>query len=285
MEALRFGMSSCGAPELRPEDFEAYAAAGVQELEISLGTIERYDAINWKELEKRANESGVHLWSFHLPFTALDKSNVSSMDREIRENSIRYISEMMKKAMSIGIKIFVVHPSRECIYACERAERIKVAQESMGRLADVAGMYGVVAVENLPRTCLGRNSTEIKQLLEADGRLKVCFDTNHLLAQPIKEFILDVGDRIITTHFSDYDFLNERHWLPGEGKINWVEVIETLEQVRYAGPILYELGFLPQDNIERRKLTVEDFRRNHNLLINKLPLEVIGEPSYLVPAI
>jgi len=106
----------------------------------------------------------------------------------------------------------------------------------------------------------------------------VCFDTNHLLSQPIKEFIEDIGDKIITTHVSDYDFKNERHWLPGEGKTNWIELIETLEKVGYNGPILYELGLTPPNSLERRLLTFEDFKENYHCLINKLPLKAIGTP-------
>ena len=57
------------------------------------------------------------------------------------------------------------------------------------------------------------------ELISADDRLRVCFDTNHLLKESIIDFIYNVGDKIITTHVSDYARENERHWLPGEGVI------------------------------------------------------------------
>ena len=39
----------------------------------------------------------------------------------------------------------------------------------------------VIAVEDLPRTCLGRESSEMLELISVNDKLRVCFDTNHLL--------------------------------------------------------------------------------------------------------
>lgn len=279
MEKLRFGMSSCDSQDLTEKDFKNFADAGVKELELSFSE-DRYDTLRWQEIKQRADQYGIHLWSFHLPFSPFSKINMASPEGEMRCYTLSYFEGLMQKAADIGIKNIVVHPSGEPYQENERAERIKWAQESLEQLARTARRLGVtLAVENLPRTCLGRNSQEMKQLLSADDTLRVCFDTNHLLAQPAKEFILDIGDRIITTHFSDYDFRNERHWLPGEGKIDWIELVEALEEVSYSGPILYETSFTPPSTLKSRVLTIWDFKENHYRLKNKLPIEPIGTPN------
>ena len=87
-----------------------------------------------------------------------------------------------------------------------------------------------------------------------------------------------VGGRIITTHISDYDFKNERHWLPGEGKADWKGIISTLREVGYKGPWLYELEFEPAQTINRRLLTIEDFRKNYETLMKLEIPEPIGVP-------
>ena len=277
MEKLRFGMSSCGIQDLTEEDFENLAQAGVQELELSFAS-DRYDSLKWSEIKQRADEHGIHLWSFHLPFMPFDQINIADCDRAVRDYSVAYSEELIRKAADIGIKIMVIHPSGEPTQEEKREEAIKNAQESLARIAETAArLDATVAVENLPRTCLGRNSEEIKRLISVDDRLRVCFDTNHLLAQPTRKFILDVGKQIITTHFSDYDFVDEKHWFPGEGLIDWKELMETLEEVAYTGPILYELGFAPKAGIERRRLTCDDFRLNHHELINKRCPQPIGK--------
>ena len=82
----------------------------------------------------------------------------------------------------------------------------------MAKLADFANKFGaVICVEDLPRTCLGRDSSDINELVSAQPDLRVCFDTNHMLSEDVCAFIKDVGDKIVTVHVSDYDYLNERH--------------------------------------------------------------------------
>ncbi|MBR6634751.1 MAG: TIM barrel protein, partial [Clostridia bacterium] len=85
------------------------------------------------------------------------------------------------------------------------------AKDSLSRLAEIADREGaVLCVEDLPRTCLGRNSEEIAELVSVDERLKLCLDTNHLFTEALPDYIRKFGKRIVTIHVSDYDFLNER---------------------------------------------------------------------------
>ena len=278
MEKMRLGVSSCGFQDLSEKDFEELQKAGVREVEISLN-YDKYDALDYKTIKNRADRYDINLWSFHLPFRPFGLVNIACLDKEIRDNTIKLQSEYIKRAGDAGIKNFVIHPSSEPNREEERPLLLNYAAESLVKLADVAERAGgIIAVENLPRTCLGRDSADIKKLISADDRLRVCYDTNHLLSQPAKEFIETVGEKIVTTHFSDYDFMDERHWLPGVGKVNWVEIIDSLTKVGYSGPILYELGLLPPQSgtIKRRELTFDDFKENHNSLINKKPLKAIG---------
>lgn len=279
MEAMRLGMSSCGFQELTEEDFKGLQEAEVKELEISLSE-EKYDTFDYQAVKERSEKYGIHLWSFHLPYAPFTTVNPASTNEEKRTSTLEYFKSLIKKATAIGIKVFVVHPSREPYEDCEREAAIEMAKKSMSELADFADTLGaVIAVEDLPRTCIGRNSSDIKAILSANDKLRVVFDTNHLLGEPIADFIRAVGDKIITTHISDYDFKNERHWMPGEGDIDWVELISELEKVNYQGPLLYELGLTPPvtGSIERRDMTFMDIKENHTALKNKLPLTPLGK--------
>ena len=86
---------------------------------------------------------------------------------------------------------------------------------------------------------------EIEELLSAHPSLRVCFDTNHLLGGrcPL-EFVREIGDKIVSLHVSDYDGIDEKHWLPGEGIVDWAAIMDALDEVGYDGPFLYELGTL-----------------------------------------
>jgi sugar phosphate isomerase/epimerase len=72
--------------------------------------------------------------------------------------------------------------------------------------------------------------------------LRVCFDTNHCLIEDNCDYIRAVGPKIVTLHVSDYDFTDEKHWIPGEGKNDWEGIIRTLEEADYSGRFLYETG-------------------------------------------
>ena len=98
-----------------------------------------------------------------------------------------------------------------------------------------------LCLENLPRTCLCRTSDEMLKFLAAIPELKVVFDTNHSLAEENVHYIHAVGSKIVSLHVSDYDFIDERHLLPGEGLNPWPKILESLEEEGYNGRFLYEL--------------------------------------------
>ncbi|MDO4744777.1 MAG: sugar phosphate isomerase/epimerase family protein, partial [Clostridia bacterium] len=261
---------------LNEELFASYAASGITAMEISMAD-HLYPSINYDELAHLSQKYGVELWSYHLPFSPFEKIDISSLDDKKREYSIKYFYELIEKASAIGIDKFVVHPSAEPIDDVERGARMECAKNSLAKLADIAEEHGaVIAVEDLPRTCLGKNSEEIEELLSADERLRVCFDTNHLLAEDFEHFIKKVGSKIITTHVSDYDYADERHWLPGEGKLDWNRMYNALKNAGYAGVWLYELGFTPTSTITRsRNLTTEDFANNAKEIFEGKKLTIV----------
>ena len=269
---MKLGLSSCNK-SLDRALFAAYAEAGIFHMEISMGR-NGCNALDHAYIRTLADEYGITLNSYHLPFSPFSEIDISSPDAVLRGNTVAYCSELIKKAGSVGIPRFVIHPSGEPIAPAERAEHMKYARESLTRLADVAAAEGaVLAVENLPRTCLGCSSDDILALTSADPRLRVCFDTNHLLGEDIATFIQKVGHLLVTTHVSDYDFSDERHWLPGEGKIDWFALIDALKAVGYDGAWLYELSFEAPKTLTRpRDLTCADFARNFSeLMSGKLP--------------
>ncbi len=160
---------------------------------------------------------------------------------------------------SIGVDKFVVHPSSEPIFESERKEKLKCAKESLSKLADVAERFNaVICVEDLPRTCLGNSANEMKFLTDEDERLRICFDTNHITTDKPENVIRELNDKIVTLHVSDFDFVDEKHWLPGEGEIDWLKVTDALKDIEYNGVWMYEAGFQSRNG----KLTVSDFKKN-----------------------
>lgn len=278
---LEIGMSSAGAMPTEPF-IRSLAEAGVRHLEISLS----YDGsrvLNYEEIKRLATQYGVNIWSYHLPFGAPDVLDIASRDEAIRTKTVSYWCELIKKGAEIGIKRFVAHPSSEpkSKEPEERELELLQSMRSLQTLAEVAAeQEATIAVEDLPRSCLGRNSEELLRLISSDARLGICFDTNHLLREDLYEFAERIAHKIVTVHISDYDFINERHWLPGEGKIDWPRLYGILMKSGYHGAWMYELGAKFSKTITRdRDLTPADFVRNAEEIFSGAHPTPMGTPK------
>lgn len=267
---------SINVTNISEENLRLHKNSGIDLIEVSSSYIEECGSADFNMVLEIAKRFDMKLWSFHLPFAPFEEIDISIP--ELSKKTIKYFNELMKKASDIGIDKFVIHASGEPIEDDCRYDRIECAKESLDKLAEYAKKLGaVIAVEDLPRSCLGRNSDEIKEIISVNDALRVCFDTNHLLGEDTAEFIYNVGSKIITTHISDYDCINERHWLPGEGIVDWQALVKALSEVGYAGPWLYEIGFeCPKSIIRDRNLTCDDFVRNAEEVLGGKPITVFS---------
>lgn len=57
-----------------------------------------------------------------------------------------------------------------------------------------------------------------------------------------------LGSKIFGVHLSDNDGITERHWPPGEGQINWHDVLSALKFVRYTGVLGLEVLGMSVEN-------------------------------------
>ena len=276
---MKIGLSTCGKKYEDENFFEECKKAGIDCVEVSLPW-EICGEFDLDDLRKKADTSGIELWSYHLPFCPFSENDISSTDEEKRLYSINLQKSLIQKAAAVGIKNFVIHPSAEPIDISERRDRLLCSKQSLSDLADEAEKYGaIICAEDLPRTCIGRSSYEMCELIKDDPRLMVCFDTNHLLGEYIPDFVKKVAGRIATLHVSDYDFWNERHWLPGEGNIDWSELYSALLEVGYKGPWLYEVSYgAPKSIIRSRDLTPADFANNAREIMSGKKPTPMGKP-------
>ena len=249
---------------LTDEGMEALHRAGVQAIELSFRTAQM-DKIDLTAQAEKARAHGILVWSIHLPFDNLD---IAALDEDFRRRTLNYHKNLITRAGAAGIHTAVVHTCLEPVTDADRAARMEQSKSSLCELAECAQGSGVVvAVEDLPRSCLGNCSKEMLELLSADERLRLCFDTNHLLGEDIVHFLSFMYGKIRTVHISDYDFIDERHWLPGEGKIDWKALGQALKATGYAGPFLYEVSMEPPRLTDRTApRTLDEFTQNYGRL-------------------
>lgn len=276
------GISISGVSEHNAALFDSFASAGVACVEISLPG-RQYASFPYAECTRWAMDAGVDIRSFHLPFYTDETVDPASLDTAIRRRTSEIHEHYAHVAADMGARFLVVHAGLEPVADNERAARLDVSRDSLAALAEVAASDGLtVCVENLPRSCLGNRVEELLHIVSCDSRLRICFDVNHLLLESHAAFLKAAGPLIASLHISDYDFLDERHWFPGEGKIDWAALADGLDAIGYADAFTYELSFAgnPKTVDRPRPLTPEDFVRNTREIEARQPLTVLGTGGF-----
>ena len=96
----------------------------------------------------------------------------------------------------------------------------------------------------------------------------------------IADFIRKIGKKIATTHISDRDDINERHWLPGEGIVDWISVMDALGEVGYEGNWIYETGLSrPKTILRDRDMTFDDLVRNAKEVFARQKPTIFSKPK------
>ena len=243
----KVGTSVSLVDQITPETMAEIKAAGIDYIEVTMNNFVRKQPENEVYIKayqalKDIEEAGLKVWSVHLPYsTAWD---VSILDPRKREEAVSFFEEMIRLAGIFNPEVLVLHPGADNIKnANTRADRLKCARNSIGRLAlAAADIDAELCVEILPRTCPGRTADEIDYLTRDIPNVKICFDTNHLLIDEHDDVFAKVGDRIGTVHISDYDRVDEKHWLPlsGRGVIDWPAFCRNLNRCGYKGVFMFE---------------------------------------------
>ncbi|MBQ6697857.1 MAG: sugar phosphate isomerase/epimerase [Oscillospiraceae bacterium] len=256
---------------LTEKKIEEMRNAGLEMLEI--GVFKEPELVDYKVICGWAKTYDINVCSSHLPYNA--ESSIIQQKSEDRVRAIEINRDLIARASDVGIKRFVLHPSPIVEEERNREECKKYAMEAFDALAEYAHSHGaIIAVEDMRLDCLGNSADELLEMISVNDKLRVCFDVNHLFNDTHVEFIDKLKDKIVTVHISDYDHVEERHWLPGEGVINWHELYNKLIEVGYNGPWMYEVGMGIHDR-RSRPLDFTDLYNNAIEIFSGKPLSRI----------
>lgn len=212
-----------------------------------------YDRTLRRAFRDMLERAGKRAWSYHIPFSAYD--DLSSPDEEIRLLALRRFRVLFDDAVWFGCRCMVIHPSSEPIDQAKRGEHIAQLRRSLMELNPLLARHDMMlAVELLPRLCLGNSADELLAILDGlDERFGVCLDVNHGMSRyrELPADIRKIGSRLMTLHISDYDGVDEKHWMPGEGVIDWPAVVAALREVGYCAPFNYEIKLYEGSHADR----------------------------------
>ncbi|MHB9038821.1 MAG: sugar phosphate isomerase/epimerase family protein [Armatimonadota bacterium] len=237
-----------------------------------IAALECYHSTIWdvdQVLEPILEKPNVELWSVHAPYSR--QFDPSSPNSDIREAAVDAYCVAVDVAKRIGAKVVVTHPGTQAEYDMPKRQRLELIPHVIRKVADYAAQYGIkIAVEPLPKHEPGNSLEEVLWVLDQIDKpnVGINFDVNHLFpASAIPDLIRKAGKLIMSVHISDQDD-TERHWLPLEGKLDWGAVLETLTEVGYDGPLIYESHIKNASSCkEIARMVVDNYQK-----LMKLPL-------------
>lgn len=233
--SLRFGEA--------PETDENLLALSNSKLDcVEIAYVSYCDNIVWTDtVRKTLEKTPIKINSVHAPFSK--EVDISRLDDGC-DFAIQEVSKSINMAKRLGANILVVHGSSEPIDDDNRLQRIAKCKSSLNILCEKAKSAGIkLAIEMLPRTCLGNTADELQMLLDdlPAEYIGFCLDVNHPKDHTkIPDIVKQLGDRIITLHISDYDGVDEKHWMPFKGLIDWRAFANSLSDIEYQGAFIYE---------------------------------------------
>ncbi len=205
-------------------------------------------------------QTGKSAPTYHVPFG--NDYDFSAPDDTVRARAIANLDALIPEVLELGSKTLVVHASFEPIPDGERAVRIAQTRRSLGELEPLLAANDLkLVVELLPRSCIGNTGAEILAILQGfPDRIGACLDVNHFMADidGVSRAVDALGAKLYHLHISDYDAIDERHWLPGKGKIDWPGFIAALSRNNYRGVFNYELALRDIPTPAERIAVVED---------------------------
>ncbi len=231
---------------------KAVASAAIRRIEYSCAegfTLEQF-AEDVKILCAMQERGEVEVGSIHIPFGA--EMAVGTSDDVLRNRTIQFIKDFMAVTAPIGCRNYTLHPSTEPIQEEDRPAYMAGLRKALLELEDTARAQGAVFnLENLPRTCLGRDLKEMVEILDGlpEDVFGYCIDVNHFcgFAAQCPEIIARLGKRINSMHINDYDGVDECHWYPGLGVLDWSAIIREIRKLPQEIVLIQETyGFLRQ---------------------------------------
>jgi sugar phosphate isomerase/epimerase len=190
---------------------------------------------------------GIEPYSFHAPF---DKNiDITSPDPALREHSRNEILTAAKAASLLSVRFFVIHPGPEKsidIHPEERLTRLQNAASVLDSVAEFCEEHGIsIALENmLPHLIFG-NMHDMLWILGAIKKMKIgtCLDTGHAyLSGNLSRTMYKLSGHLHIVHANDTAGKYDDHLPPGEGVIQWNNILSSLGKSGFQGTIILELA-------------------------------------------
>ncbi|MEQ8768411.1 MAG: sugar phosphate isomerase/epimerase family protein [Planctomycetota bacterium] len=232
-----------------------------------------------REIVRAVRDTGLRVESWHAPFysdfeslyAGKRLSLVADAEKE-RRIAVDEIRRSIDGLTHFGGGIAVIHPGRT--NESDSPRKREWLLDGLRKVAaHVVDSPIRLAIENL----LSDFSTpdvlcEVVDILARDSiDIGICLDVGHAnVTGHLGDKIRMLGHRLITTHLSDNLGDNDSHLVPGEGTIDWPDVLSAISLTGYDGRLVLE----PRDESRGEKrvdVLMGRYARGADLIRRSLP--------------
>jgi sugar phosphate isomerase/epimerase len=246
----KYALSTCVLDQTDfPIALEKIAASGFRWIEVG-GTHTHLDCRQNPDVGAAAaaiRRLGLHVHSLHTPFTGL---RLGHPDPTLLPEWLRVVGRSLEIGTELGAAYAIIHVTGEpagLTDAMHDACR-QINIDYIHALQLRARALGIcLALENMLlrphlKARYGRSLTELCADFP-DPQIGFCLDTGHAAVAGLDQAaeIRAAGRRLVTTHLASNDGVDDKHWLPDRGLVDWPSVRRALVQSGYAGRYLLEL--------------------------------------------
>ncbi len=199
-------------------------------------------------VQNMVKDGALTIGSVHIPFGEF--FDPSAADEEIRLRNCENIRQIVRQtvATGLGAPAYTLHGGMEPTLDEERPHRTAQAGKSLAELAPFfAGLGALVNVEILPRTCIGNCPAELKAITDGQPEnVGIVIDVNHYMNRyaEVPDLIRELAPRIRSFHLSDYDGVDEQHWLiPHQGILDWHGIMREIKALTQDVNMIFECKY------------------------------------------
>jgi len=246
---------------------EAMTRSKIRKIEYSAGG-DDFDVFRCsvKALFSMQQAGVLEVASIHIPFGPFPFWSLASLEEAARLEGVKHIREFLSLCRSLECRNFTIHGSGEPIAPEARQQTMTSLHRSLLELSeDMVRLDASLNLELLPRSCIGNTPEELLQVLEGlPPTIGICCDVNHICGAParITYVISFLTERLRAFHLSDYDGVDECHWFPGLGVLDWSAIMTEIRKIPQDLLVIFEVARLQAPEWQKRSIIPEIHCRN-----------------------
>jgi fructoselysine 3-epimerase len=233
------------------DTIERIAKIGYEGIEIGAGSPHAYPPCLTKErrkhIRKVLDDNGIALSSMLPALSGGPGHNLTSPIPEERRHTIDHYKDLVELTAEWGGKIVLYIPGW-IIFGTTFKQAWEWSTAALSEIADKAAKFDVTLViepVSFDTNFVDKGEEAIEMMEEVNKpNVKLMFDTFHTLyrKEPSSDYIYRMGKNLHHIHISDNNRLP-----PGQGRGDFISVINALKDIDFDGYLTMELGFDRRD--------------------------------------